>query len=189
MFCPSLCHSPSCNAHWQEASRGTLTAGTGEQTRRERFEQTLKEHQRATGADGLTVLRRAVIEHNVIAASKVYTNIRFSELGALLEVPAEQAEGIVAKMVVTGRLEGSIDQINGVLEFGSGADPVCRRIVPRGPTACSGRSCPLAGPVPVDGKHAGPLWEEWKVPVCIPSNGTGNLIKTVSQRRRMHSLS
>eukprot|EP00937_MAST-01D_sp_MAST-1D-sp2_P000716 g716.t1 len=88
----------------------------------ERFEQTLKEHQRATGADGLTVLRRAVIEHNVIAASKVYTNIRFSELGALLEVPAEQAEGIVAKMVVTGRLKGSIDQIDGVLEFDSGAE-------------------------------------------------------------------
>jgi len=87
------------------------------------FEAGLQEHQRATGGDGLTVLRRATIEHNMIGASKIYTTIRFAELGALLEIGAEQAEKITATMVTTGRLKGTIDQIDGVLEFeGSGSE-------------------------------------------------------------------
>jgi len=32
-------------------------------------------------ADGFTIPERAVIEHNMVAASRVYDNIRFSELG------------------------------------------------------------------------------------------------------------
>ena len=35
---------------------------------------------------GSTVLDRAVWEHNLLAASKVYTNISFVELGALLDI-------------------------------------------------------------------------------------------------------
>ena len=31
---------------------------------------------------------RAVIEHNLLSASKLYNNITFEELGALLEIPA-----------------------------------------------------------------------------------------------------
>jgi len=33
-------------------------------------------------------LDRAVIEHNLLSASKLYNNITFEELGALLEIPA-----------------------------------------------------------------------------------------------------
>ena len=33
---------------------------------------------------------RAVIEHNLLAASRLYNNITFSGLGALLEIPAEK---------------------------------------------------------------------------------------------------
>jgi ABC-type phosphate transport system ATPase subunit len=36
-------------------------------------------------------LEKAIIEHNMVAASKVYDNIHFSELGKLLEVDAGQA--------------------------------------------------------------------------------------------------
>ena len=36
---------------------------------------------------GSTILERAVIEHNLLAASKLYNNISFEELGALLEIP------------------------------------------------------------------------------------------------------
>lgn len=51
------------------------------------FEATLLPHQRATGADGSTVLARAVQEHNVLAAARVYTNVSFASLGVILGVP------------------------------------------------------------------------------------------------------
>lgn len=37
---------------------------------------------------GSSILDRAVIEHNLLSASKLYNNITFEELGALLEIPA-----------------------------------------------------------------------------------------------------
>lgn len=48
------------------------------------FAAELRPHQLAVGSDGLTVLQRAVIEHNLLSASKLYKNIRISDLGALL---------------------------------------------------------------------------------------------------------
>ena len=37
--------------------------------------------------DGSPILDHAVIEHNLLAASKLYNNITFTGLGALLEIP------------------------------------------------------------------------------------------------------
>ena len=37
---------------------------------------------------GSTILDRAVIEHNLLSASKMYNNISFQELGSLLEIDA-----------------------------------------------------------------------------------------------------
>jgi COP9 signalosome complex subunit 4 len=54
------------------------------------FESILLPHQKATTADGSTLIDRAVIEHNLLAASKLYNNIRFNELGALFEIPADK---------------------------------------------------------------------------------------------------
>lgn len=39
-------------------------------------------------SSGSSILDRAVIEHNLLSASKLYNNITFEELGALLEIPA-----------------------------------------------------------------------------------------------------
>lgn len=36
---------------------------------------------------GSSILDRAVIEHNLLSASKLYNNISFEELGSLLEIP------------------------------------------------------------------------------------------------------
>ena len=41
----------------------------------------------ATTADGSSILDRAVIEHNILSASKLYNNISFEELGRLLAIP------------------------------------------------------------------------------------------------------
>ena len=54
------------------------------------FEMMLLPHQKATMADGSSLIDRAVIEHNLLAASKLYNNIRFNELGALFEIPADK---------------------------------------------------------------------------------------------------
>jgi len=71
-------------------------------------------------ADGQTVLERAVLQHNVLAASRVYKNMRLPDLGSLLEVPADKAEKIAAKMLAEQRVEGYIDQKNGTIHFSMG---------------------------------------------------------------------
>jgi len=83
----------------------------------EKFAKQLKPHQMAVLADGSTVLDRAVIEHNLLSASKLYTNITFAELGSLLDIPSEKAEKVASRMMVEDRLRGSIDQIEGLIVF------------------------------------------------------------------------
>merc|ERR1712194_135331 len=82
-----------------------------------KFEESLLPHQKATMADGQTVLERAILQHNVLAASRVYKNMRLRELGSLLEVPPERAEKISAKMISEQRLNGYIDQKTGIIHF------------------------------------------------------------------------
>jgi COP9 signalosome complex subunit 4 len=86
-----------------------------------------------------TVLSRAMIEHNVLAASTLYANITFSGLALLLDLtaPGESAvcaililadarpaaESTVRRMVVQGRLKAEIDQVGpggGVVTFLAG---------------------------------------------------------------------
>ncbi|KAM9979142.1 hypothetical protein ACTFIZ_000480 [Dictyostelium cf. discoideum] len=82
-----------------------------------KFAEQLKPHQMALLSDGNTVLDRAVIEHNLLSASKLYNNITFDELGSLLEIQAEKAEKVASKMVCEERLIGSIDQIERLIQF------------------------------------------------------------------------
>jgi len=81
------------------------------------FESLLQTHQKATMADGSTILNHAVVEHNILAASKLYNNITFSGLGALLEIPPEKAERVASKMITENRLLGYIDQIDSIVHF------------------------------------------------------------------------
>lgn len=64
-----------------------------------------------------TVLDRAVMEHNVLAASRVYNNITFVGLGLLLDLRPSAAEAMARTMVQQGRLRGSIDQVEGLIVF------------------------------------------------------------------------
>jgi len=77
----------------------------------------LQEHQLAKTSDGSTVLDKAVLEHNLLAISRLYQNISFTNLGALLGTGAERAEQYAATMIESNRLSGSIDQIAGVIHF------------------------------------------------------------------------
>ncbi|XP_015179511.1 PREDICTED: COP9 signalosome complex subunit 4 [Polistes dominula] len=83
------------------------------------FEALLQPHQKACTIDGLgsTILDRAVIEHNLLSASKLYNNITFEELGALLEIPPTKAEKIASQMITESRMNGYIDQIDSIVHF------------------------------------------------------------------------
>jgi len=83
----------------------------------QKFEETLLSHQKAIYSDGQTVLERAILQHNVLAASRVYKNMVLPDLGNLLSVTAERAEKIAAKMIAEQRLEGYIDQKKKIIHF------------------------------------------------------------------------
>ncbi|CAE1173141.1 COPS4 [Acanthosepion pharaonis] len=81
------------------------------------FSEMLQQHQKAITADGSTILDRAAIEHNLLSASKLYNNISFTELGALLEIEPSKAEKIASQMITEGRMTGSVDQIASIVHF------------------------------------------------------------------------
>ncbi|XP_041363453.1 COP9 signalosome complex subunit 4-like [Gigantopelta aegis] len=81
------------------------------------FQALLQPHQKAMTADGSTILDRAVIEHNLLSASKLYNNISFGELGSLLEIPPTKAEKIASQMITEERMNGCVDQIASIVHF------------------------------------------------------------------------
>lgn len=83
------------------------------------FEALLQLHQKASTLDGSSILDRAVFEHNLLSASKLYNNITFDELGALLEIDPKKAERIASQMITEERMNGYIDQIDGIVHFES----------------------------------------------------------------------
>ncbi|GIY39816.1 COP9 signalosome complex subunit 4 [Caerostris extrusa] len=83
----------------------------------EEFSVMLQSHQKALTTDGSTILDRAVIEHNLLSASKLYNNITFEELGALLEISPTKAEKIASQMITEKRMNGHIDQIDSIVNF------------------------------------------------------------------------
>jgi len=85
----------------------------------EEFEKTLAEHQMRLTREGWTLLQKAVIEHNLIATSKLYSNITMDALAVILEVTKDSAESIASNMIAQGRLVGSIDQSKVLLHFQS----------------------------------------------------------------------
>lgn len=82
-----------------------------------KFSENLSPHQLAQTSDGSTVLAKAVVEHNLLSVSRLYDNIGVDELGKLLGLDADKAEGYAARMLEQGRIAGSIDQIDRVIIF------------------------------------------------------------------------
>jgi len=81
------------------------------------FSDLLAPHQKATMPDGSSILDRAVVEHNIVAVSKLYKNISFEQLGILLNITAVKAEKISSHMISNGTMNGFIDQIDGFVHF------------------------------------------------------------------------
>ena len=66
---------------------------------------------------GLSVFDAAIVEHNIFALSGLFRNISLDELGSLLGVTAARVEGVAMRMIVDGRLSGSLDQLQERLFF------------------------------------------------------------------------
>ncbi|KAF7539432.1 hypothetical protein G7054_g2177 [Neopestalotiopsis clavispora] len=86
----------------------------------DKFAKSLAPHQLATTSDGSTVLAKAVVEHNLLGISRLYSNISFEALGLLLGLDPEQAEDTTARMIEQGRLVARIDQIDEIIWFEGG---------------------------------------------------------------------
>lgn len=78
-------------------------------------------HHKALTASGRTVVDVAIQQHNLHAASQLYFNISFSELGGLLGIPPEDAERVAAQMIQENRLKATIDQVREVIFFANDA--------------------------------------------------------------------
>ena len=52
----------------------------------QQFKEKLADFQNVVMGDGYSVLDKALIEHNIVVISKIYMNIRFSELGNFLGI-------------------------------------------------------------------------------------------------------
>eukprot|EP00871_Galdieria_phlegrea_P002280 jgi/Galph1/3052/GphlegSOOS_G1753.1 len=74
---------------------------------------------KTTSGDGQNIFEQSLVEHNLLAVSKIYNNIGLEELGSLLEIPPGTAENLASKMIYEGRLKGAIDQVNRIIEFES----------------------------------------------------------------------
>jgi COP9 signalosome complex subunit 4 len=81
----------------------------------------LAPHHKATTAGGASVARRAVTAHNVAAAARVYASLSLADLGDLLGVGADAAEGVAAGLVAAGGVDARIDAVAGVVRFGGAA--------------------------------------------------------------------
>ncbi|EEQ97129.1 COP9 signalosome complex subunit, putative [Perkinsus marinus ATCC 50983] len=75
------------------------------------FEKGLSEHHLALGPDGMTVLSRAITEHNIVAISHQYNNISLARLGDILDRTPAQVEVLASNMIAEGRLKARIDQL------------------------------------------------------------------------------
>ena len=83
----------------------------------DKFANGLAPHQVAKTSDGSTVLAKAVIEHNLLGVSRLYNNIGLAELGTILGLDTDRVEEYASRMLEQGRLNGTIDQIRGVIFF------------------------------------------------------------------------
>lgn len=80
-----------------------------------------EEYQESKRHGPSTVLDRAMMEHNILATSRLYTNITLQGLGSLLDLSAPGAETMARRMIAQGRLRAEIDQVDGLILFKSHA--------------------------------------------------------------------
>lgn len=98
----------------------------------------LQPYHKAIMSNGRTCFENAIIQHNLLSASKLYFNIRFNELGVLLGVDPASAEKIAAQMVAEDRLQATIDQVDEVILFTADKQSLVQQWDSQIDAACNG---------------------------------------------------
>nr|VWO97753.1 N/A [Ganoderma boninense] len=114
-----------------------------------------------------TVLDRAVMEHNLLASSKVYNNITFRGLGTLLDVTPGAAETMARKMIEQGRLKGTIDQVEKLISFDVGGED----------DDAQGKAGGLGDVEQVEEETGAPFTKRWDMQIRL----TGANVETIVQ--------
>lgn len=70
------------------------------------------------------ILENSLIEHNLLAISKIYINISFKSLGHLLDLSPNAAQSIARRLIVQDKLSATIDQFKQIIYFDSNSDLV-----------------------------------------------------------------
>ncbi|CAD5226985.1 unnamed protein product [Bursaphelenchus xylophilus] len=81
------------------------------------FEVLLKENQKIRDRDGNTILEKAVLQHNLLAVSRIYKCVSFDDVSELLGIAPELVETAVTRLISTGSLNGEVDQIDRLITF------------------------------------------------------------------------
>lgn len=77
----------------------------------------LAEHQTAVMGDGLTLLDRGIMDHNLSAISVLYRSIYLKTLAQILGVSIEMAQETVLERILKGGLRATLDGVEGVVTF------------------------------------------------------------------------
>lgn len=50
------------------------------------FEKKLQSYHKSTTSEGLNILSRAIVEHNIVAVSQIYSSVYFDKLALILQI-------------------------------------------------------------------------------------------------------
>lgn len=107
-----------------------------------------------------TVFDRAVMQHNLLAASKIYNHVSLSGLGLLVGLTAAAVEAMARTMIQEGRLKASIDQVEGMVTFVRERQAEGDVVVSNVAAAAAGSSDDLATEHSLTGISATIRWDE-----------------------------
>lgn len=68
-------------------------------------------------------LHKRVVEHNVRIIAKYYTRITFKRITQLLDLPAQEVEDVISKLVVSKVVYAKMDRPTGIITFAAPKDP------------------------------------------------------------------
>ncbi|THH28947.1 hypothetical protein EUX98_g5236 [Antrodiella citrinella] len=119
-----------------------------------------------------TVLDRAVMEHNVLASSKIYNNITFRGLGALLDLTPGAAETMARKMIEQGRLKGQIDQVEKLIIFEQDRDE----------DAAQGKAGGLGDVEQTSEDTGAPFTKRWDLQIRLTAANVESLVQHLAHR-------
>jgi len=81
------------------------------------FADKLSQHQKGQVTPDMSILDKAIIEHNIVSISKLFEEVSYETLIRMLDITKTQTERIIHTMISEKRLDARIDQVEGYVDF------------------------------------------------------------------------